>query len=255
MKPIEIRNLDTEPLELRAAETGDGMTFSGYAVKYDVPSLPLPFTERVAPGAFTRSLKSRNDIRAYVNHDERMVIGSTRAKTLRIEDRADGLFVEADLPNTSYGNDLREVIQRGDVRTMSFGFSTVKDAWSQDGSERTLQEVRLHEVSVVTGVAAYPQTTASVRSLLLPATRAMVDPEMLQAAMDALTNGDPLTEEQAALLLAICDEADVTGEMPAMPDAADPAAPEPECIDVEASVSIPLSLLRMQLDLRERALA
>jgi hypothetical protein len=31
---------------------GDGNTFVGYAAKFNVPSEPLPFTERIAPGGF-----------------------------------------------------------------------------------------------------------------------------------------------------------------------------------------------------------
>ena len=206
MTDLEIRTFDTEPFELRVAESGDGMTFSGYAAKYDSPSLPLPFTERIAPGAFTRTLKSRNDIRMYVNHDDRMVLASSRAKTLRLEDRADGLFVEADLPATTYGNDLRVLIERGDVSTMSFGFSTVKDSWSDSGAERTLEQVRLHEVSVVTGVAAYPATTASVRNLRLIAKRTITDVDALTDAISALELGE-LSDDQASLLHTVVDRA------------------------------------------------
>lgn len=229
MTDLEIRTLDTEPLELRVAESGDGMTFSGYAARYNSPSLPLPFIERIAPGAFTRTLKSRNDIRMYVNHDDRMVLASTRAKTLRLEDRADGLFVEADLPATTYGNDLRILLERGDVNTMSFGFSTVKDSWSNDGSERTLEQVRLHEVSVVTGVAAYPATTASVRNLRLIAKRTATDVDALTDAIAALESGE-LSEDQAELLRTVVDRAAKT--------------PEPE---VEPTV--PMSVLLQKLDL------
>ena len=229
MTDIEIRTLDSEPLELRAAANGDGMTFAGYAAKYNVPSLPLPFTERIAPGAFLRSLKSKNDIRAYVNHDDRMVLASTRAKTLRLEDRADGLFVEADLPDTSYGRDLSTLIKRGDVQTMSFGFSTVKDSWSSDGNERTLEQVRLHEVSVVTGVAAYPQTTASVRNLRQIAKRTETDAGQLGEALSALESGEVLTDEQAELLRTVVDRASNKTE--------------------QIEPSIPLSVLQKNIDL------
>lgn len=154
MDNVEIRTFDAAICEMRASEDGDGMTFGGYAWRYMEPSLPLPFTERIAPGAFTRTLKSKNDIRAYVNHDDTRLLGSTRAKTLRIEDRAEGGWVEIDLPNTTDGNDIRELVARGDIQGMSFGFSTVRDSWSSDQTERTLEEVRLHEVSVVTSVPA-----------------------------------------------------------------------------------------------------
>lgn len=58
-------------------------------------------------------------------------------------------------------------MQRGDVHSMSFGFSVPRggDSWSEDGSSRELREIILHEVSVVTGFPAYPATEgAQVRS-------------------------------------------------------------------------------------------
>jgi HK97 family phage prohead protease len=230
MTDLEIRTLDTEPLELRAAETGDGMTFSGYAARFNSPSLPLPFVERIAPGAFTRTLKSRNDIRMYINHDDIMVLASTRSKTLRLEERSDGLFVEADLPNVSYANDLRELIAAKVVNTMSFGFSTVKDSWSDDGAERTLEQVRLHEVSVVTGVAAYPATTASVRNLRLIAKRTVTDVDALTDAIVALELGE-LSDDQASLLHTVVDR----------------AAGKPD--EIVSEPTVPLSVLLQKLDL------
>jgi phage head maturation protease len=58
-------------------------------------------------------------------------------------------------------------MRRGDVDSMSFGFSVPKggDTWSPDGATRELREVRLHEVSIVTAFPAYAATTAGVRSL------------------------------------------------------------------------------------------
>jgi len=206
------------------------MSFSGYAAKYDSPSLPLPFIERIAPGAFTRTLKSRNDIRMYVNHDDRMVLASTRSKTLRLEERSDGLFVEADLPPTTFGNDLRILLDRKIVNTMSFGFSTVKDSWSDDGNNRTLEQVRLHEVSVVTGVAAYPTTTASVRNLRLIAKRTATDIDALSDAIAALEAGE-LNDDQASLLRTVVDKA------------------TPQAEEIPADPTTPLSVLSNKLDL------
>jgi uncharacterized protein len=230
MSDLEIRTIDTEPLELRAAPSGDGMTFMGYAAKYDSPSLPLPFVERIAPGAFTRSLKSRNDIKMFVNHSDLHVLASTRAKTLRLEDRPDGLFVEADLPDVTYANDLRVLIERGDVSTMSFGFSTVRDSWSDNGAERILNEVRLHEVSVVTSTAAYPATTASVRNLRLIARRTATDFDALTDAIAALELGE-LSDDQASLLRTVVDSA--AGKLEEVP----------------AEANVPMGILINKLDL------
>jgi HK97 family phage prohead protease len=231
---LEFRNFDADITEMRVSPDGNGMTFGGYAWKYDAPSLPLGhgFTERIAPGTFTRSLKSRVDIRAYVNHNDELLLGSTRAKTLRIEDRADGGFVEIDLPNTTWGRDIRELTERGDINGMSFGFSTVKDKWSEDGTERTLMAARLHEVSVVTGVPAYPQTTASVRKLMGLAERTATDVDELTDAMNALQAGS-LDENQAALLRTVVDQ----------------VAPKQEI-----APATPMSVLAAKLSLAEKAL-
>ena len=201
---VEFRAWFGDAAEVRAA--GEGMSFTGYAIRYNAPSEPLPFTERIAPGAVTRSLRSRNEIKAFVNHDTNLVLGSTRTKTLRLSDDERGVLAEIDLPETTYGRDLSVSIQRGDVSGMSFGFSVVKDKWNDDYSERTIHELRLHEVSVVTGFPAYRQTTAAVRALPILAKRTGVDIDTLAEAFDALSEG-ALSDDQAALLADAVDRA------------------------------------------------
>jgi len=229
MNNVEIRTFDAE---IRSLDDSDGMTFGGYAWRYNEPSLPLPFTERIKQGAFTRTLKARNDIRAYYNHNDELLLGSTRAKTLRIDDRPDGGYVEIDLPDTEIGRSTAYHIQRGDITGMSFGFSTVRDSWTDDGNERMLEEVRLHEVSVVSGVPAYPTTTASVRNLRVIAHRTATDADALADAMNALQSGE-LNDDQADILRTVVDR--MTGT---------PIAPEP---------TIPLSVLQKQMDLLAKA--
>jgi uncharacterized protein len=230
MQNVEVRTIDAE---MRALDdNADGMRFGGYAWRYNEPSLPLPFTERIATGAFTRTLKSRNDIRAYYNHNDELLLGSTRAKTLRIEDRPDGGFVEIDLPDTELGRSTAYHIRRGDITGMSFGFSTVRDEWSGDGNERTLKEVRLHEVSVVSGVPAYPTTTASVRNLKVIAHRTEMDADALADAMNALQSGE-LDDDQANILRTVVDR--MTGTV---------TEPEP---------TVPLSVLQKQMELLAKA--
>jgi uncharacterized protein len=132
-------------VDFEIRETQDGMFFEGYAAVFDSPSEPLPFVERIAPGAFIRSLKARNDIKILWNHDAGSVLGSTRAGTLKLTEDARGLRVEASLPNTTVGRDAAELLKRGDIDSMSFGFSVPRggDDWNADGSERTLREIRL----------------------------------------------------------------------------------------------------------------
>lgn len=163
----------TEALEIRA--DSNGMTFRGYAAVFDTPSEDLGgFRETIRPGAFGRSLNAamngNRDIRMFLNHNADVVLASTRAKTLRLVQDQRGLLAEADLPSSPWGQSVAEAVRRGDISSMSFGFVIdkrgVHDSWSQDGTQRTLHEVRLLEVSPVTGWPAYTATTASVRALI-----------------------------------------------------------------------------------------
>jgi HK97 family phage prohead protease len=201
LSKIETRTTSIELAEIR--EAGDSMTFEGYAAIFDSPSEPLPFIERIAPGAFKRSIEARNDIKMLWNHDTGVILGSSRAGTLRLVEDERGLKVVASLPNTSAGRDTAELLRRGDVDSMSFGFSVPSggDEWSPDGQQRTLKSVRLHEVSIV-AFPAYSATagTTSVRGLDVVAERAEVDADALADAMTKLENGEQLSEEEGRLL-------------------------------------------------------
>jgi len=199
---VETRRITSNDFELRADPQGNGMSFTGYAAVFNSPSEPLPFIERIAPGAFSRSLKSKNNVRMYMNHDSSMLLATTRAKTLRLSEDSKGLLVDASLPDTSIGRDLSVLMQRGDVNSMSFGFTVPSggDMWSDDGQSRELRQIKLYEVSVVTGFPAYAATTAAVRSLDALATRTGIDADQLAAAITNLESGQTLSNDHAMLL-------------------------------------------------------
>ena len=203
MTKVERRVKNDVDFEIRLLpDDKDGMRFTGYAAVFNSDSEPLPFTERIVPGAFKRSLKSRNEIKMFVNHNMDMVLASTRAKTLRLTEDSKGLLAEASLPDTTYGRDLSVLMQRGDVHSMSFGFSVPKkgDRWSEDGATRELLDVRLHEVSIVTGFPAYEATTAQVRTIEILANRTNTDPDKLADALIKLEAGETLPAESADLI-------------------------------------------------------
>lgn len=207
LSKIETR-VNTTEFEIR--ESAEGMTFSGYAAVFDSPSEPLPFIERIERGAFRNSLKkARNDIKFLWNHDAGEILGSTRAKTLNLYEDERGLRVEGTLPNTSRGRDVAELLKRGDVDSMSFGFSvpTGGDSWNSDGSERTLKSVRLHEVSLV-AFPAYPGTAGlqSVRGIEKVAERADVDADQLADALLKIEDGQDITADEKVMLSRVIDK-------------------------------------------------
>lgn len=207
MAGIERREM-LHDLEIR--QEGDGMTLRGYAAVFNSPSQPLPFIETIQRGAFKDSLKSRNDVKLLWNHDTSVVLGSTRAGTLRLMEDERGLLVEADLPMTQAGKDAAISIQRGDVTAFSFGFRIPAggDEWA-NANERLLKRVNVHEVSVGVAFPAYTGTdgTANVRSMnelsekiLKLAELRGVSAEELTDALLALESGEVLTERQGELL-------------------------------------------------------
>lgn len=141
----------------------------GYAAVFNRDSdlIEGQFIERIAPGAFAESIAKAADVRALVNHEPTLILGRTVSGTLQLREDAHGLHSTISPPKTSYAQDILESTRRGDVSQMSFGFQTIRDRWEhgRHGAPdvRTLLEVRLFDVSVVT-FPAYPDTDVAVRS-------------------------------------------------------------------------------------------
>jgi HK97 family phage prohead protease len=203
-KEPEVR-VNTTELEVRQ-DTADGMTFTGYASVFNSPSEDLGgFIEYVAPGAFKRSLQSRNEIKLLWNHDTGEPLASLRGGTMQLVEDRTGLKVTATLPNTTRGRDVAELLRTKVIDSMSFGFNVIRDAWSSDGKTRTLESVRLSEVSIVS-FPAYTSTTATVRS------QPTINPDELADALLKLESGEELDEAQASLIT------DVVGKLKASPE-------------------------------------
>jgi len=134
----------------------NGNTLTGHAAVFDtLAELPSHY-EALARTAFDEALEAETDVKALVNHNTSLVLGSTRGKTLRLEVDDRGLAFEVDLPDTSYARDLKELISRNDISEMSFGFIPGKDEWSRGPGGRQIRThtsvKRLLDVSPV----AYP---------------------------------------------------------------------------------------------------
>jgi HK97 family phage prohead protease len=161
----EIRSLTDGQFEVRKNSDGQP-TVKGYLAVYNQRSVDLGnFTEIVAPGAFTNSLKVSPDVRLLANHDWTKPLARTASGTLTLRDDSHGLGFTGTLPDTTYARDLSESMSRGDVTGCSFGFNCDDDSWANtdDGVVRTLRAVSLIEGSIVT-VPAYPQTSVCLRS-------------------------------------------------------------------------------------------
>ena len=159
-------------LETRQASIGavEGKTITGYAALYNSWSKPLmgakgTFTERIAPGAFDASIAAGASL--WFMHDSKQILANTKSGTLTLESDAQGLKYTAQLGDSQRDSDVLDLVRRGVVSEMSFGFSVPPGGDSWAGEKRTLNAVNLREISLVE-VGAYNATTSFVRSQETP---------------------------------------------------------------------------------------
>lgn len=163
-KNTRLRNyFDIQQFEVRNDEN-ENPVVSGYASVFNKHSVNMGgWKEVVRPGAFKKTIQE-GDVRALWNHNTQYVLGRTKSNTLKLEEREEGLYIEAYPPNTTWARDLMESINRGDINQMSIGFNIIKHKWNTDQTPalHEVEEIRLHEVSVVS-FPAFPDTSVNVR--------------------------------------------------------------------------------------------
>jgi Escherichia/Staphylococcus phage prohead protease len=126
-------------VELRAV--AKGRRLEGYAATFNSEARFAGFTETIRPGAFRKTLDSKADVLALVDHDASKLLARTRSRTLRLAEDTRGLAFDLDLPDTSVGRDVLALAERSDLGGMSFAFVPLDEYW--DGIERELRSVDL----------------------------------------------------------------------------------------------------------------
>lgn len=170
----EIRNFTN--LEVRLLDDSNNpevksKTIRGTAIVYNKTSEVISdffssFREIIEPKAFGDI--STQDIRALWSHDTSKILGRTKNNSLRLSETEEGIEFELDLPETQTGLEVYELIKRGDIDSMSFGFKVLVDDFetTSDGQSviRRIRSATLYEVSPVAW-PAYSQTEVEARTL------------------------------------------------------------------------------------------
>lgn len=174
MNNIELRRLSAAPeFRIEQEVRDDGTTaryITGYAVVFDQDSRPLYdcFVEQIARGAFDNC--DMSDVVMVVDHsrDVRDVLARSKdgkgSLGITIDER--GVKFRFAVPNTTTGNDIAELVERGDISECSFCFIAKRDEWTfdvdYDGQtydfRRVLEVERLIDLAIVVR-GAYPQTS------------------------------------------------------------------------------------------------
>lgn len=167
---VEARHLQAP--EVRRNDDGTA-TIDGYATVYDhgydvAGGPPWGWTEIMARGAATKSLLERDPVVFLSNHDSGTAWGlplaSTAARSLELESDDTGLRISTTIDpsaNALFGF-VVERIESGHADAMSLAFRVLRQEWNEDYTERTIKEIRLYDVSVVT-YPANPATVIQVR--------------------------------------------------------------------------------------------
>ncbi len=124
---------------------GDGI-FTGYATLFDKVDLGQ---DKIAAGAFAKTLTERgaNSIKMLFQHDPNEVIGTW----LEVYEDSRGLKVRGKLAaNVARADEVRALMQAGALDGLSIGFKTIKSRKDQNSGVRTLTQLDLWEISVVT---------------------------------------------------------------------------------------------------------
>lgn len=164
---VEVR---CQTSELRTS--GESRTIVGYAAKFESWSEPIMgwFREKISREAFSEC--DVTDVIMCFNHSIDSILARTTSGTLTLSTDEQGLRFEFEAPNTSLGNDMLELVRRGDISKCSFKFTVEEDEWRYadkdnglEYDERTIRKIdKLYDVSLVV-YPAYSDTEAGVRHL------------------------------------------------------------------------------------------
>ena len=165
--PIEVR---CQVSELRA--NTESRTIIGYAAKFECWSEPIMgwFREKIDRDAFSEC--DVTDVIMCFNHNVDSILARTTSGTLSLSTDEEGLRFEFEAPATTLGNDMVELVRRGDISKCSFKFTVEEDEWlyasKENGleyDERIIRKIdKLYDVSLVV-YPAYTDTEASLRHL------------------------------------------------------------------------------------------
>ena len=156
-------------VQFRAKESADGLTLEGYAAVFnewtEIDSYEGKFQERIAPGAFKRTIGMRTPVLQF-DHGTHPLIGSIPlGRITSITEDSHGLRIKARLSDNWLVEPVRDAIRDGAIQGMSFRFRVVDEKWvrGKNGPERTITETELFEAGPVV-FPAYEKTSVGVRS-------------------------------------------------------------------------------------------
>jgi hypothetical protein len=154
--------------EFRANYSDEQRRISGHASVFGKSARIGSHWEQIDERAFTGALDRPDDVRFLLNHNPDNLLGRTVSGTLELATDEGGLQVRSELPDTTLGRDVKELVKRGDLTGMSFGFMPKDDKWGRapDGRQlRTITDLELFDVSLATYPAYKDSNDVALRTV------------------------------------------------------------------------------------------
>jgi HK97 family phage prohead protease len=169
-------------------ENPDARTVEGWASTFGNKD---SYNDIILRGAFINSLKERMP-RMLWQHDSDQPCGVWDSAT----ETDQGLYVKGRILPTSLGNDVYELLKAGAIDSMSIGYTTVDASYDYDSGVRTLKELELWEVSLVTFPANEQARITNVKAMAEDIDAAHACLEQAAGICDAYMKGnmDPTKE-------------------------------------------------------------
>lgn len=148
------RMLQIRALESEETKDEGKMILEGRAVKFDEATVlfeydGVQYSEIIARGAFDETDISKCYLK-YNHSNSIMAMARVKNGTLQVDVRDDGVYVKAELADTTAGRDLYTLVKRGDVDKMSFAFKIREESYDQKNHTWTVRKIEtLYDVAAV----------------------------------------------------------------------------------------------------------
>ena len=150
------------------------MIVEGMAVVFDQPTVLFEYEDEygeriqikevIEKGALDNADASECFFK-YNHSNHTMAMARVKNGTLKLEIRDEGLFIRAELADTTAGRDLYKLIKRGDIDKMSFAFDIAEEEYDQAEHMFRVKAIsKLWDVAAV-NVPAYDGTSIYARRL------------------------------------------------------------------------------------------
>jgi HK97 family phage prohead protease len=149
--------LERRAFKFRLDSLSEEGVFTGYASIFGVED---SYRDIVEAGAFKKTLRETKSYPCLWYHDPAEPIGIITA-----EEDSKGLLIRGEINmEVRRASEIRALMKQGAVKGLSIGFETVKAKVDEKNGTRTIKEIRLWEVSLVTFQACPGAEVSDVKS-------------------------------------------------------------------------------------------